>query len=154
MVLKVTVYGLTPEDEKKTYEEMVNLIQHPDIEVLHYSEDENSYGEFLFITLYDKKAKMTFTYFGLGYHELFDRPVITFVGFKACFDEEYYRKKNENVHLAVLIGLMTRRYYECEAQLKKQAQRSEKGKLAENLAEEFGCDLDGIKSDLDDMYGE
>jgi hypothetical protein len=68
------------EDEKLFYKvkfnKLLQIIDEPDVLVLEYSRSTNSYGNFLFIKLYDKKENEIITYYGLGIHEFRNRYIV------------------------------------------------------------------------------
>jgi hypothetical protein len=152
MVLRKGEYSIDLADAKKTYDQMIELIQNPDIQVIGYTEDENSYGEFLFIALYDRIAQAGFMYYGCGFSELYDRPVTYFKGDWDDQSVDFHKHKHQKVELGNLISLMTRRYQDCLRTMEQQKTRSDRGILTEELVDAVG-DEDGIMAEMEDIFG-
>lgn len=151
MVLKFTPYNLDFTEEKKSMEQIAKLIQHKDIKVVGYSEDSNSFGEFLFIHLWDKKCRKGATYYGIGFNNLYDRFITQFKGFESTDHSKCLMDSKPTVTALEMLDKIRSRYYECEKEARQcKMKQSETGKLAEFLSDTIGDD-DGVMSELEDM---
>ncbi len=67
---------LTTEDERLweniSYKRLKEIIKMPNVRVVNYSIDTNSFGTFKFITIDYNNSKDRITFYGLGFHEYKD----------------------------------------------------------------------------------
>jgi hypothetical protein len=126
--------------------DLINIIKDVDTVVRCVERTTNTYGEFLFVTLFSISKQRTATFYGCGYHHYYERSVTNkWIGYE--IDNKYY---TDVINKSIAIPKICEEIEDIKFSYKSIEEQSERGWLFEELSEV--SDEDGVKSLLED-YG-
>jgi len=142
-------YSLNIGYEKISIEQLKEIINNDDFLVQSISVSENSYGEYLFVELYQKSSAMCVTYYGIGYHDYKGKYIFTFTGFRN-HNSEHNGDNFTPIHKIMAEREIGKRNVECIKRNNELVdEQTESQVMYEMLTDALG-DEDGVLSEMED----
>jgi hypothetical protein len=123
--------------DKVTPDRLYGLINNKDYEVISISHSTNSFGEFQFITLWNKSANDFVTFYGNGYHWARDRYITDYFSFYSGMRINY-PEKHVLFKQSVIDELKNVRELVEEKAKKHKRESNKKSSQFEMIADEIG----------------